>query len=54
MSWADNDNWLKRPTTKDENPRTRNGGDFHINRTFLLTIESGFDSYDSYLSGATA
>ena len=24
------DDRLKLPTTKDENPRTRNGGDFHI------------------------
>ena len=28
---ADHDNWLKRPTTKDENLRGPNGGDFHIN-----------------------
>ena len=26
LPWADHDDWLKLPTTKDENPRTRNGG----------------------------
>ena len=24
------DYWLNLPTTKDKNPRTRNGGDLHI------------------------
>ena len=27
---ADHDDWLKLPTTKDENPRARTSGDFHI------------------------
>ena len=29
LPWADHDYWLKLPTTKDKNLRTRNGGDFH-------------------------
>ena len=29
---ADHYYWLKLSTTKDENSRTRNGGDFHIKK----------------------
>ena len=30
LPWADHDDWLKLPTTKNENLRTRNSGDFHM------------------------
>ena len=36
LPWADHDDWLRLPTIKDENSRTRNGGDFHV-KTIMLS-----------------